>query len=69
MLSKQNIELAVAFLGLFLAWKMYQSSKAPESASKAAWQSFPGGVQIDPNGNYYVDGRLVWSPTAFGAAG
>lgn len=65
MLSKQNIELVIAAVGLFLAWKMYQSSKP---AAKAPWQNFPGGVSIDPNGNYYVDGKLVWSPTAYGNA-
>jgi hypothetical protein len=63
----KNLEILIAIAGLYLAWKMYQSSK-PAEATKAAWQSFPGGIQIDPNGNYYVDGKLIWSPTAYGGA-
>lgn len=26
------------------------------------WQFLPGGVSIDPAGNYWKDGVMVWSP-------
>lgn len=27
-----------------------------------AWRYFDDGTAIDPQGNYYLNGRLVWSP-------
>lgn len=28
------------------------------------WRYFSDGTVIDPQGNYYVDGAMVWSPNA-----
>lgn len=47
---------------LFLAWKMYKTT--PGAATRAAWQYFPGGMAIDPNGAYYVNGQQVWTPAS-----
>lgn len=60
----KTMEWVIAAGLVLLAWKMW-NGKAQAATPKSGWQNFPGGVSIDPQGNYYLDGKPVWT-TAMG---
>lgn len=65
------ILLAAAVIGLYLvkgkeAFAGLLKASAPSGTVKRAgdgqWHYYENGVTVDPAGNYYQNGVLIWSP-------
>lgn len=63
MKSQDVVILAAAAL---VGWYLIKSAKGAtvKRAGDGAWHTYENGVTIDPAGNYYRDGVLIWSPYA-----
>ncbi|MBC3930365.1 hypothetical protein [Undibacterium curvum] len=52
---------AVGGAAWWFFWRDSTDKPVEIETGKKGWQVFSDGTEIDPKGNYYLNGKLIWS--------